>query len=76
MTYQGKVKNGQIVLEPGVRLPDGARVTVEVELSRGASGQDDPLLGMTDLAVDTGIEDLATNIDHYLYGHPKVGDER
>jgi hypothetical protein len=27
---------------------------------------------MTDLAIETGIPDLATNVDHYLYGqiHP------
>jgi hypothetical protein len=29
---------------------------------------------MTDLAVETGILDLATNIDHYLYTHPKASD--
>ncbi|HEY4597386.1 MAG TPA: hypothetical protein VIJ02_13380 [Thermoanaerobaculia bacterium] len=32
----------------------------------------DPLLQMPDLAVETGIPDLATNIDFYLYGHPKA----
>jgi hypothetical protein len=31
---------------------------------------EDPLLRMTSLAVETGIRDLATNVDHYLYGHP------
>lgn len=36
---------------------------------------DDPMLRMLDLAVDTGIPDLSTNIDHYLYGHPKAGHE-
>lgn len=33
---------------------------------------DDPIYRITDLAVPTGIPDLARNIDHYLYGHPKV----
>lgn len=32
----------------------------------------DPLARMPDLAVETGIRDLATNIDHYLYGLPKA----
>jgi hypothetical protein len=32
----------------------------------------DPLLRMLDLAVETGIPDLATNVDFYLYGHPKA----
>lgn len=35
---------------------------------------DDPLWRMADLAVDTGIKDLATNIDHHLYRHPKTDD--
>jgi hypothetical protein len=34
----------------------------------------DPLLLMLDLAVETGIPDLATNIDFYLYGHPKAAE--
>ena len=77
MTYQGKVKDGRIVLEPGAELPDGALVTVEVEMPGKADQcKDEPLLRITDLAVDTGTPDLATNIDHYLYGHPKVEDER
>jgi hypothetical protein len=31
----------------------------------------DPLLSLKDIAVDTGIEDLAEHHDHYLYGVPK-----
>lgn len=75
MVYRGKVKDGIIVLEPGAELPDGAEVRIEVELvGMPSEGQDDPLLRMSDLAVETGIRDLATNIDHYLYGHPKADD--
>ncbi len=29
---------------------------------------------MSDLAVDTGLPDLASNVNHYLYGHPKADD--
>ena len=67
------MKNGEIVLDPGVRLPDEAEVRIELETTeRPASQRDqDPLFQMADLAVETGISDLATNIDHYLYGHPK-----
>jgi hypothetical protein len=36
--------------------------------------EDDPLWKMAELAVDMGIPDLSVNIDHYLYGHPKVTD--
>lgn len=75
MVYRGKVKDGIIVLEPGAELPDGAEVRIEVELlGMPSEGQGDPLLRMSDLAVETGIRDLATNIDHYLYGHPKTDD--
>jgi hypothetical protein len=27
---------------------------------------------MGEEALETGIPDLATNADHYLYGHPKI----
>ena len=78
MTYQGTVHNGVIVFAPGVQLPEGSPVRVEV-LSEGAATQEltkeyDALLNMSDFAVDMGIPDLAANIDHYLYGHPKVTD--
>ena len=76
MVYHGRVKNGTIVLDPGVKLPDGAEVRVELESTRPSqvSAGADPLARMTDLAVETGIPDLATNIDHYLYAHPKASD--
>ncbi len=73
MVYHGQVKNGSIVLDPGVDLPDGAEVRIEL-MPAEAQGGRDPLLRMMDLAVETGIPDLATNVDHYLYGHPKAGD--
>lgn len=76
MIYWGRVKDGEVILEPGTELPEGARVRIELEpaeaLPKGLA--DDPLWRMADLAVDTGIRDLATNIDHYLYGHPKASD--
>ena len=70
MVYRGKVKDNKVILEPGIRLPEGAAVRIELE----SREEPDPLLRMADLAIDTGIPDLATNIDHYLYGHPKAGD--
>ncbi|HLX09585.1 MAG TPA: hypothetical protein VKY89_17155 [Thermoanaerobaculia bacterium] len=76
MVYHGRVKDGAVVLDPGVALPEGVAVRVELELageSHTASGED-PLSSMADLAVETGITDLATNADHYLYGHPKASD--
>lgn len=76
MTYRGKVKDGNIELEPGVELPEGAVVRIELEPKETLQGpvEPDPLWEMTKLATETKIRDLATNIDHYLYGHPKVSD--
>jgi hypothetical protein len=65
-------------LEPGARLADGTIVCVEpVSPAPDAAGdiEDlDPLFRMGELAVETGIADLAAEADHYLYGHPKLND--
>jgi hypothetical protein len=79
MTYMGEVRGGVITLREGIQLPDGAQVRVTVlseSLPKAPQGDADldPLFRMDELATDTGIPDLATNIDHYLYGHPKVSD--
>ena len=76
MTYRGRVKDGAIVLDPGIELPEGSAVRVELEPAEARQDEytSDPLFRITDLAVETGIPDLATDIDHYLYGHPKAGD--
>jgi hypothetical protein len=74
MTYRGTVKGNVVVLESGAELPDGTLVHVETEASGGngmLTGETD-LFRMGDLAVETGIPDLATNADHYLYGYPKI----
>jgi hypothetical protein len=76
MVYHGWVKNGAIVLDAGADLPDGAEVRIELELLDQAERGGDPLLRMMDLAIETGVSDLATNVDHYLYGHPKAGDAK
>ena len=80
MVYQGTVHNGVIVLPAGVELPEGASVNVELlakaQVQDKNATKDDPLLNMSQFAVDMGIPDLAVNIDHYLYGHPKVTDGR
>ena len=71
MTFRGRVQSGAVVLEQGIELPEGAEVRIEITLP--AEGEaPDPLASMPDLAVETGLSDLATNTDHYLYGHPKA----
>lgn len=71
MTLSGIVQNGQIVLEPGVCLPEGTRVTVVAEVATSVPRTAKELLQqfagcMTDLP-----SDLARNHDHYLHGTPK-----
>ncbi|MBE0541536.1 MAG: hypothetical protein IH623_09135 [Verrucomicrobia bacterium] len=73
MSYKGTVKNGVIVLEAGVKLAEGTDVRIEAEVAAVTKGRElDPIWTIGELAVPTGISDLATNVDHYLYGHPKV----
>lgn len=74
MVYQGCVRNGAVVLDHDVRLAEGTPVTVQIADVPLLAATDDPVYRLGDLAAPTGIADLATNIDHYLYGHPKVAD--
>ena len=78
MTYRGRVKDGVISLDGGAFLPDGTLVVVAplTEPERVDTGCEDPLFAIGDLAVETGISDLASQIDHYLYGHPRTNDGR
>lgn len=74
MTYRGRVLGGLIVPEEGAQLPEGSEVRIEIEVWPAAPPGPDALFSMAELAVETGIPDLATNVDPYLYGHPKATD--
>jgi hypothetical protein len=74
MVYRGCVHDGMVVLEGDVRLAEGTPVTVQTVDVPVPIASDDPVYRLGELAVPTGIPDLATNIDHYLYGHPKATD--
>jgi hypothetical protein len=78
MVYEGTIQNGVVVLRNGVQLPEGTPVRVELLETQAAketpSTEGDVLLNMSKFAVDMGIPDLSVNINHYLYGHPKVTD--
>ena len=80
MVYQGTVQNGVVVFPNGVQLPEGSCVRVELLNSttyhEPLTPKEDALLRMAELAEDAGIPDLSVNIDHYLYGHPKVSDAK
>ena len=78
MAYRGRVKNGVVVLEPGVRLREGMDVRVEpVEETKGApEGSQEArqlregLLSFSGV-IKEGPSDLARNHDHYLHGTPR-----
>lgn len=78
MTYRGRIKNGVVVLEPGVRLREGMDVRVEpVEETKGAAeGSLGPrqlregLLSFSGV-IKEGPSDLARDHDHYLHGTPR-----
>lgn len=71
MTYRGHVKNGVIVLDEAVAIPEGS----EVDVNPVAPAKSQLPLGKTLLkfaGIVEGLpEDLALNHDHYLYGVPK-----
>jgi hypothetical protein len=75
MTYRGHVKNGQILLDEPVVLPEGAEVRIEVAQEPAQNGKDSPSVWdeLLDLAGTVhGLPvDAAKNHDHYLYGTPK-----
>ena len=73
-------ENGVLRLEEPLSLPNGAEVDVQItahEEGNGdrAKGSEDQWGALTqllaDCAIDTGISDLASQHDHYLYGTPK-----
>ena len=74
MVYRGRIDCGVLVLDGGEHLPDGTIVDVVPVEPKAPSGDAESLYRLDELAVPTGIADLALNIDHYLYGHPKVDD--
>jgi hypothetical protein len=72
---EGQVRNGAIVpVADAPALPEGSRVRVcwEQLPAAGSTEGFDFLRRTAELSAPTGIPDLATNIDHYLYG--KVSD--
>ena len=78
MTYRGRVINGVVVLESGVRLREGTDVRVEpvgeiedvAERSQERHQLREGLLSFSGV-VKEGPSDLARNHDHYLHGTPR-----
>ena len=71
MNYVGKVKNGVVVLPPGLDLKDGAEVELTPVMSERATEDfTDALLRIARRTKNLPA-DLARNHDFYLHGLPK-----
>ncbi len=76
MVYHGHIKNGQIVLDESVRLPEGAAVRVDVASNGEAVKSNGDAAPWGTVFADLvgkaeGLpSDMARNHDHYLHGAP------
>lgn len=79
MTMRGHIKNGSVVLDEPVKLPDGTSVEVDVR-AVAEPIESGPTWGevFADLAGSAqGLPaDMAENHDHYIHGTPKGIDKR
>jgi hypothetical protein len=75
MSFIGHIKNGVVVFDTPVTLPEGSEVRVELSVGSIASTEELPplyesikhLIGQA-----KGLPpDMSINHDHYLYGTPK-----
>ncbi len=76
MTYKGHIRNGAIVLDEPVPLPEGVPAKIELAIGLSSFGEEDgPSIGERYAEVlgkaSSLPEDTAENHDHYLYGVAK-----
>ncbi len=75
MTYRGHIENGAVVFDDPAPIPEGAAVEITVAEVPPCEQEpmSEPLQRIMEFAGSiTGLpEDASTNLDHYLYGHPK-----
>jgi predicted DNA-binding antitoxin AbrB/MazE fold protein len=60
----------QIVLAEGQHVELAIRPVAE----HNGKAESDAAFNLAEMAEDLGITDLATNVDHYLYGLPKQAE--
>lgn len=78
LAVKGTIKNGVIAPEQPLKFPDGQQVIITVLQEENIIDDetyqaewDKFMQIIKDCAMDTGIDDLAHQHDHYLYGLPK-----
>ena len=78
MTMRGHIRNGTVVLDEPVKLPDGT--SVEVDVRTVTPVDEGPTLyeRLRDvIGIAPGLPaDMAENHDHYVHGTPKGIDRR
>ncbi len=70
MVYRGHVKNGVVVLDPEVKLPEGIEVRVEPATPPPRKTLAEQLGDLVGSVPDLP-PDMAEQHDHYLHGAPK-----
>lgn len=70
-TIETTYRNGCVQLPEGIHLPEDTRVTIIIPDTTLPQHATDTAYSILELAGDIGPEDLARNLEHYLYGHPK-----
>jgi hypothetical protein len=75
MTYRGRIKDGSIVLDEPLALPDGTEVEIAPVVAESAAASAGPTWAEVLKDVIGKAEglppDLAENHDHYIHGVPK-----
>lgn len=79
MTVRGHIKEGAVVLDKPVELPDGMNVEVDVRpmadsIESGPTWAE--VFGDLIGSVEGLPSDMAENHDHYIHGTPKGVDQR
>ena len=78
MTVRGHIRNGTVVLDEPVKLPDGTSVEVDVRELTGADETPTLYERLADvIGIAPGLPtDMAENHDHYIHGTPKGIDRQ
>lgn len=69
LSYRGHIKDGAVILDEPVALPDGTEVEIE-PTQRCRETLADRFRAIIGIVTDLP-EDMAENHDHYIHGTPK-----
>lgn len=79
--FKATYEQGVLRLKEPLSLPDGTQVDVTVTTTEKDNGEPSQVMDgrswdaltqlLADCEIDTGVPDLASQHDHYLYGIPK-----